>query len=312
MSYDLIDKAIEPSKLSAKVRKLVNAELEAGRYLLQPKYDGVNGVLDVSLTGVSTIRSRTGETLLSCAHIAYAASAALLPAGRYFGEVYAFNTTHHAISGLARQHDPAPALVFMCFDYITSIELAAGGTALSYKSRLKQLEYMMHERNVAGPIFMADNFPAPASATIELLLERTPAMLSALRSRGGAYDGLMVKLAAAPFTLGGSGSDGRALKLKPRATADLLVVGTYPGEGKYEGMMGGIIVSLDGTPTGPTCKVGTGFNDDERNPCIVSNAWTGKIVEVSYLDVTKAKKLREPAYLGQRHDKLQADNLLGE
>lgn len=307
MSYDLIDKAIEPGKLSTKARKLVNDALEAGRFLLQPKYDGVNGVLDVSPTGGSTIRSRTGETLLSCAHIVDAANAAMLPAGRYFGEVYAFNTPHHKISGLARQHDPAPALVFMCFDYITSVELAAGGTDVPYSRREDRLACLMIRRKMAGPIFLADGFPAPATATIELLLERTPAMLAALRQRGGAYDGLMLKLTDAPFTLGGSGSDGRSLKLKPRATADLLVVGTYPGEGKYEGMMGGIIVSLDGTPTGPTCKVGTGFDDAQRAPGIV---WTGKIVEVTYLDMTKAKKLREPAFLGERHDKLQADNLL--
>lgn len=28
--------------------------------------------------------------------------------------------------------------------------------------------------------------------------------------------------------------------------------------------------------------------------------------------IDKAKKLREPAFLGERHDKLQPDNLLGE
>lgn len=307
MSYDLIDKAIEPSKLSAKMRTAVNAALERGQYVLQPKYDGVNGVLDITTTGEVTLRSRTGETIRSCQHIIDAASRTQLPAGRYFGELYAFGTPHHVISGLARQHDPAWGLVFMLFDYITPAEVEQLCSLTPYLQRYHNVLRLLPDA-VSGPIFACDLFPSPASATIELLLERTPAMLSALRARGGAYDGLMVKLTAAPLTLGGSGSDGRSLKLKPRATADLLVVGTYPGEGKFAGQDGGIVVSMDGTPTGPTCKVGTGFDGTARH---LSNL-IGRIVEVTYLDVTKAKKLREPAFIAVRHDKNQPDNLLGE
>lgn len=317
MSYALIAKAVEPSKLSAKTRALLGGALAADQCVLEPKYDGCNAVLDIidhrgSGDNFRSIgmQSRTGEQVRSTQHIARAAASAVLLPGRYFGEVWHPSWPFRKISGAFRRHEDAPELVFMLFDYIDAGEVAAGGSTLPLNLRRERLLDLAG--GLRGPIQVADRFPLPAGCTLDELLERTPAMLQALRGRGGAYDGLMLKQLHLGLKLGSSGSDGACVKLKPRASADLLCVGTYPGEGKYEGMMGGIIVSLDGTPTGPTCKVGTGFDDKDRTRCIVSDPWQGKTVEVTYLELTEANKLREPAFIAVRFDKNQPDNLLEE
>lgn len=315
MNYELIHRAVEPSKVGKAARKLLDDALAMGRYVLQPKYDGVNAVLDITEDrGLHSfqLRTRTGENIRSCLHIISAAATARLPAGRYFGEVWHPTHKHHVISGLARQHDLAPDLVFMAFDYIEPAAVHCGWTTTSYEDRYAALWNILRPCDVSGCIQLADLFPTPGPAymTLEKLIDRTPAMLDALRQRGGDYDGLMLRPLDYGLTLGSSGSDGALVKLKPRKTADLLVVGTYAGKGKHLGRMGGVIVSLDGTSYGPTCEVGSGFSDDERGRCIVSDPWVGKVIEVTYLELTKARKLREPAYQGVRFDKDKPDNLL--
>lgn len=315
MSYDLIHKAVEPTKVGKAARQLLDSVLASGFYYLQPKYDGVNAVLDITkgdgVTGYR-LRTRTGEDIKSCLHIIGTAANAKLPAGRYFGEVWHPTHKHHVISGLARQHDHAPDLVFMAFDYLSPYAVAAGFTDHAYLSRYGELREIMSYvgGDAARTLQLADMYPTPGPTTLDTLIDRTPDMLYALRQRGGDYDGLMLRPWAYGLVLGASGSDGALVKLKPRATADLLVVGTYPGKGKHLGRTGGLIVSLDGNPNGSDfCEVGTGLSDAER---ALGFHWVGKIVEVTYLELTKAKKLREPAFIGIRTDKNQPDNLLGE
>lgn len=305
MTYALIQKAIEPGKLSAKVRAAVDAELAAGRYVVQPKYDGVNGVLDVGMReGDPLLRTRTGELVPSCQHIEQAAKA--LPPGRYFGEIWQARTPHAVINGMARQHGPAPDLVFVAFDHITPEEVRGGGTAVPYSTRLRALEDVLDDR---GPICGTFGVAAAWPRSLEDLLTFTPRWLEARREVStSAYDGLILRLTESGLKLGSSGSDGAIIKLKPRATADLLVVGHFPGKGKYEGLLGGLIVSLDGHPEGPQCAVGSGFSDTMRDSA--GEGFVGKIIEVAYLELTAAKKLREPSFIGFRTDKLKPDNLM--
>lgn len=305
MNYPLIHRAVEPSKIAKRSRVALDAALADGDYVLQPKYDGVNGVLDVYDEGIE-LRTRTGELVPSCAHIEQAA--ARLPHGRYFGEIWATQRKHTEINGAARQHAPAPWLNFVAFDHITPQEVAVGLSLRQYHARFDILSDALDDD---GSICITEVLSEPGtSATLEYLQGLTPAILAELRGRGGAYDGLICRPVNYCLELGHSGNDGAIIKLKPRATADLLVVGTYPGKGKHEGRMGGVIVSLDGTPTGPTCEVGTGFSDAERERCIVTDPWPGKTIEVTYLELTKAGKLREPAYQSVRFDKNKPDNLL--
>lgn len=315
-SYTLIHRAVEPGKLSGKTRKLVDAALAAGRCVLEPKYDGCNAVLDVPMHMEQNIRayvmqSRTGEQVKSTLHIIGEAANNRLPPGRYFGEVWHPSWKHSKISGAFRRHDQEPELVFMVFDYIDAREVEAGGSTLPLAERRTRLVGLLG--GLRGPIRLAWQHGELAKGTLDSLLDATPTMLAVLRADGGAYDGLMLKQLDLGLKLGSSGSDGATIKLKPRATADLLVVGTFAGKGKYEGMMGGLILALDGRKDSVRLvEVGSGFSDEERQRCIVSDPWLHKIVEVEYLELTEKGMLREPSYKGVRFDKNhgEADNLL--
>ena len=61
-----------------------------------------------------------------------------------------------------------------------------------------------------------------------------------------------------------SGRTDNLLKLKPHMDAEAKVIAILNGAGKYDGMMGSILVEM---PSGIQFKIGSGFSDDERrNP----------------------------------------------
>lgn len=75
--------------------------------------------------------------------------------------------------------------------------------------------------------------------------------------RGGG-EGLMLHRADAPWLFG----RGDALvKLKPWQDAEARVVAHVGGRGKYEGMLGALLVE---TPEGRRFRLGTGFTDAQR------------------------------------------------
>ena len=77
------------------------------------------------------------------------------------------------------------------------------------------------------------------------------------------------------------------LKVKSFLSCDVECIGLYEGEGKYEGMLGGIIVDYKGYEVG----VGSGFDDATRE-----HLWkhqgeiVGRIVQIKYKTESKNKK----------------------
>lgn len=85
------------------------------------------------------------------------------------------------------------------------------------------------------------------------------------------------------------------LKLKIYEDAEAVVIAHLPGKGKYQGMMGSLLVE---TPTGLRFKLGTGFRDVERaNPPPI-----GSIVTYKYFGVTRKNTPRFASFLRIRSD----------
>lgn len=102
-------------------------------------------------------------------------------------------------------------------------------------------------------------------------------------------------------------------KLKDIQSADLRVVGTFEGTGKYAGMLGGLICqTADGLLE---VRIGTGFSDEQRS--LDQSYWNDAIVEVLYNMVIKSKG-RDKACLflprlspvGKRFDKSIANTFV--
>ncbi|MFY8275352.1 DNA ligase [Pseudoalteromonas sp. SSDWG2] len=82
------------------------------------------------------------------------------------------------------------------------------------------------------------------------------AWLSDIIAKGG--EGLMLHRADAPFS---AGSREHLIKIKVKHDAEAVVVGYQEGKGKYQGMMGALIVQ---NSSGQRFKIGTGFSDAQR------------------------------------------------
>lgn len=88
-------------------------------------------------------------------------------------------------------------------------------------------------------------------------------------------------------------------KMKNTSTLDLKVIGTFEGEGKYEGLVGGIYVDHSGVKV----AVGSGLSDRQRM------VWSddpdeilGRIVEIAFQEVTPQGSLRHPRLIQVRGD----------
>lgn len=100
------------------------------------------------------------------------------------------------------------------------------------------------------------------------------------------------------------------LKLKPYFDADLTVVGSYPGEGKHVGRIGGLVLEGDTEWNDRTyhvkTEVGTGFTDEERETfqaMVETQNLIGRIVEITHEGITVDGACRFPVYHRLRTDK---------
>lgn len=102
------------------------------------------------------------------------------------------------------------------------------------------------------------------------------------------------------------------VKMKELKTADLLVTGILPGEGKYTGMIGAL--QCESACGKLKVNVGTGLTDKDRT---AGSIVVGDVVEVGYNEIitrknTDTKSLFLPVYFGLRLDKARAANTLDE
>jgi len=99
------------------------------------------------------------------------------------------------------------------------------------------------------------------------------------------------------------------LKVKSFKEADLRIIGFEEGTGKYEGMLGALMVAYKGN----TVKVGTGFLDEDREEIWDNqDKYMGKIATIKYFEESKNSKndalsLRFPVFMRLRDDKNEAD-----
>lgn len=295
----LVHKAVEIGKVQKKLRPS-DTDL-THNYLCQPKYDGCNMI--AHKFGASSeligLTSRTGETVHSADHIKEAiAFAPFMPVGTYLGEYWHPHEPQPTISGRFRdtkkQHDD---MFFVVFDYLTNEEFDAGHSPLTYTERVARLPSLFFS------VAEGRSWVYPAESQGYLVDHEMSPMGAALAFReGGGYDGIILRKPDGTWTAG-SGTTGEIIKVKPRVTVDLRVVGFEPGRGKHEGKIGTLLVDYKGKTQG----AGTGLKDSEREVSEFEELWLGSIVEIECMGVTEDGYLREPVLKGKRFDKEEPD-----
>ena len=93
-----------------------------------------------------------------------------------------------------------------------------------------------------------------------------------------------------------------SVKLKYRKTADLLCIAIVVGEGKYEGMIGSLVLQ---DSKGRIVSVGSGLEDKDRKLLHYPTYYVGKIIEIEYEQIMDT--YIQPVYVQVRLDKQKAD-----
>lgn len=172
---------------------------------------------------------------------------ASLPAVPLDGELWMGRGTFEKLSGVVRRRTPDHAawrqVRFMVFDL-------PAHTA-DFNGRLRRLKEIFATLDSPYVSLVAQHKLVSHEALMTLLDEIT--------RQGG--EGLMLRRADSRYHAGRS-SD--LLKLKRFEDAEATVVGHLPGKGKFDGMLGALMLEM---PDGRRFRLGTGFTDAERrNP----------------------------------------------
>ncbi|MDQ8037026.1 MAG: DNA ligase [Pedobacter sp.] len=208
--------------------------IDLADYWVSEKMDGVRGYWDGK-----RLWTRAGNPVAAPAW--FTAGWPTIPMD---GELWAgrgrFDLASATVRALLASDEDWRQLRFMVFDL--------PGDAAVFDRRLQHLQRLLNSSQLTY-------LQAVSQARVRdhhELMQRLDAVVKA----GG--EGLMLHRGSSLYR--GERNDD-LLKLKPWDDAEAVVVAVLPGQGKYAGMMGALLVEM---PSGQRFRLGTGFSDAER------------------------------------------------
>ena len=203
-------------------------------YWVSEKLDGIRGLWDGK-----TMFTRRGNRIAMPSWFVRE-----FPATALDGELWIGRGRFEAVSGAVRREIPDDLawreVRYMVFDL--------PGHPGPFDERLRVLQSLV-ERTDTPHLELIGQFRIASHGELMAELERVVAL-------GG--EGLMLRRADSRHRAGRSDD---LLKVKPYEDAEAVVIAHLPGKGKFEGMLGSLLVE---TPAGRRFKLGTGFTDAER------------------------------------------------
>jgi len=160
------------------------------------------------------------------------------------------------------------------------------------------LQYDLVQENrleVASLLF----FPSQISKTRTKLMTGAEAKLYSKKLVNEGWEGVMCIDPKSKYQPGKRVN--YSVKLKYRKTTDLLCIDVLAGEGKYDGMIGALVLQ---DSEGRIVSVGSGLDDSDRQPEL-SDYYIGKIIEIEYEQIMDT--YIQPVYVCIRRDKHKAD-----
>jgi DNA ligase-1 len=268
--------------------------------LVSEKLDGVF-CLALKLSGKVEIFSRTGELYTSMRHIEEILEEIMDDEDIIIFEAYTPNTVQAVISGRCRDtKEQHPELMAGCHDLIGLGEFIFGGgnrdylfRSLGLKGRIDTYRRAKGTKETYWTIFCV------AQKWVQSL-EEAQEYAAHIWDLGG--EGAVLRNPQGFYAPGKRNSD--IIKLKQGVSFDLAVLDGYEGEGKYKGVLGGLICKWK---NGKTIQI-SGMTDEQRrswwaNPELIK----GKIVQVDAMCESSKGLLREPRFKGIRTDKTEGD-----
>lgn len=273
------------------------------------KIKGKDMSLSVKLDGVRCIAlrdsnsvdlfSRNGKPFIGLTEVEE--SFLQLPIGVYDGELLADREEgestpdlYRRTVGMVNSNENVTGVKHIAFDCIPLEEWKNQKSTTKHRDRFELLQQILREHKV-------DNVELVEHLGFTDDIEDVTKQLKRMTELG--YEGVMVNDRDAVYEF----KRGNALfKAKEFDSGDLRVLAVVEGQGKYEGMMGKIIVEYKGNEVG----VGTGFSDAERVRFFQDpSSIVGKIVRIDYQTESQDKdgvvSLRFPSFEGILHDKTE-------
>lgn len=237
-------------------------------YLVSEKFDGVRAYWDgrrLITRGGLIINAPAGFT-------------AGFPDQPLDGELWMGRRTFARLSGTVRTLDPNLEAWQQVRYVVFDLPAAGGGFEARFAALERLLEQISNARlQLAQQHAIADH-------------EALQARLEKIVAAGG--EGLMLHRRNAAYQPGRSTA---LLKVKPYLEGEAVVLEHLPGQGKYTGMLGSMLVE---EPDGTRFKLGTGFSDAERaNPPPI-----GSVVTFKYHGRTKYERPRFASFLRVAED----------
>ena len=200
----------------------------------------------------------------------------VLPEAALDGELWLARGQFEVVSGLVRRYSPDATdwreVKFMIFD----LPNHAG----TFDKRLNRLKAIVTEIN-APHVQLVEQFKVSSHKVLMKNLDDVVEQ--------GA-EGLMLHLGSSLYK---SGRSDDLLKLKKHFDAEAVVIAYLPGKGKYEGLLGSMLVE---TTDKIRFKIGTGFSDEERkNPPAI-----GSTITYKYFGLTKKGVPRFASFMRMR------------
>lgn len=226
--------------------------IDPALYLVSEKLDGVRAVWDGA-----ALRFRSGRPIHAPAWFTQA-----LPAQALDGELWLGRQSFERLSASVRRQTPHDdewrAIRYQIYEQ-------PGGTG-SFSERLAALRSIVARASLPWLQVLEQERVADRVALQQKLAD--------VVKLGG--EGLVLHRADAPWQTGRTDS---LLKLKPQLDAEARVVAHEAGQGKYQGMLGALLVE---TANGVHFRLGSGLSDTQRkNPPPV-----GSMVTYRYRDLT--------------------------
>lgn len=258
-----------------------------GPMLVSPKIDGMRILARVDRSaGTVGFFSRNGKPVETLGHVADTLLTFEYPDNTFWvdGEGTAPGGFAESISALRKKASDSKG-IFNVFDILPASIETPRSAHERYDDLLKSVIQTEHVACVASVLSTSH------AQTMDLYAQ--------FREQG--YEGAIVKDPEAGYQLKRSKA---WLKIKPTETLDLPVVSAFEGEGKYVGMLGGLTVDYNGVPV----RVGSGFSDQDRQLLWAtwltdSSSLFGRVLEVSFHEVTPDGSLRHPRAKRFRPDK---------
>ncbi|AJA41424.1 ATP-dependent DNA ligase [Geobacillus virus E3] len=246
-------------------------KVKGKEFVITEKLDGMRTIMIVE-NGNVTFFSRQGQPITGLVEIIR--DAVFLPDNVYDGELLIANADDYKdrevlqeTLKIARKDGEKRGLVLHLFDMIPIEEFKAGKSKATYRKRKEELSFIV-EKLDSPYIKVVPNLYVGKD------LDVIPKLLEEMNRKG--KEGLMLNL-----------SDGKyqckrtdvLLKIKSMNTMDCRIIGFEEGTGKYEGVLGALIVDYKGYEL----RCGSGFTDEDRKEIWDNKEkYLGKIAEIQY------------------------------